>query len=116
MQMLVKKQLISNTNLMIRMLETQLVQRLVIGIYSRKIEVDSIKDLVICNTALYDIVRFMFLSFSTSRNKIEPSVIVCFKYDIVESRQSIIQLIYIKERLFAFTQKTLTIFFGLLTQ
>ena len=54
--MLIQKQLIGNTNLMVGMLETQLVKCLFIGVYSREIEVDCVKNLVIGNTTFYNIV------------------------------------------------------------
>lgn len=50
--MFVQKRLIGNANLMIRMLETQLVKCLLVGIYAREIEVYGVKNLVICYTTL----------------------------------------------------------------
>ena len=69
MKALIQHLLTCYAHLVVRFLETQLVKRLLIRIYTRKIEVNGIKHLVICNTALYYIRHVAVLYSMPLRNQ-----------------------------------------------
>ena len=77
--MLVKHLLRGDANLMIWLLVPQLVKGLFSGIDSSQIEVYGVKYIVICYTAIDDIIIFMRETFTTCCHKIEPIAIVCLK-------------------------------------
>ena len=116
MKALIQHLLTCYAHLVVRFLETQLIKRLLIRIYPRKIKIDGIKHLVIRYTALYYIIFSTWQSFTACRYKIKPFAIICIKHNTRTIQQIAIKIIDIQVCILSFTQKTLTIFLGLLTQ
>ena len=64
---------------MVGVLEAQLVKCLFKGVYARKIKVDCVKNLVVSNAALYNIILRVGQSLTASSDIIKPFTIVCVK-------------------------------------
>ena len=93
MKALIQHLLTCYAHLVVRFLEMQLIKRLLIRIYPRKIKIDGIKHLVIRNTALYYIIFSTWQSFTTCRYKIEPFAIICIKHNTRTIQQIAIKII-----------------------
>ena len=74
MKMFVKHQLVGNAHLMVGVFESQLVEGLLIGVYSWEVEVDGVENLIIGYTSLYDIIYRAVLSFTAYGDIVKPSV------------------------------------------
>ncbi len=114
--MFVKHQLVGDTYLMVGMFEAQLVEGLLVGVYSREVEIDSVEHLVIGNTTFNNIIYRVALSFTACRDIIEPFTIVSIEDNAGELLQLFVQFIDVHYGSFAFAQETLPIFFSLFAQ
>lgn len=76
MQKSIQNILRSDTNLSIRFLELQLIECLFARVNTRKIEIDSIENLIIGNATFHNIVVGMWQTLATQCHKIESLAIV----------------------------------------
>ncbi len=103
MKMLVQNQLVGDAYLVIRTFETQLVKRLLKGVHSREVEVDSIKNLVIGNTSFYYIICGVRLPFTAGGDKVKPFAVVSVKDYVGYFRQNFVKFVNIEKSLLAFS-------------
>ena len=98
-----------DTDLMIGLLPTQLVEGLIASINALNVKIDGVKDIIVSYTTFYDIILLMRQSLSAGGHVVKPFAIVGKKHFAIDICNLVSKLIDIHDGRFATTNEALTV-------